>query len=93
MLEREGFSAKTLGKILFHFQNDWSGKRLVLHNKPGSHGVLNANLFNFTFFLVDFGKVLCSYANELRQNSNASYREDLNPHILTVLLEIHRVYI
>ena len=25
MLERERFSAKTLGKILFHFQNDWSG--------------------------------------------------------------------
>ena len=63
-----------------------------LHNKSGSHGVLNANLFNFTFLLVDFGKVLCC-ANELRQNSNASYREDYIPHILTVLLEIHRVYI
>ena len=25
-----------------------------LHNKSGSHGVPNANLFNFTFFLVDF---------------------------------------
>ena len=30
-----------------------------LHNKSGSHGVPNANLFNFTFLLVDFGKVLC----------------------------------
>ena len=29
-----------------------------LHNKSGSHGVPNANLFNFTFLLVDFGKAL-----------------------------------
>ena len=64
-----------------------------LHNKCGSHGVPNANLFNFTFLLVDFGKVLCSSANELQQNSNASSREDYIPQILTVLLEIHRVYI
>ena len=64
-----------------------------LHNKSGSHGVPNANLFNFTFLLVDFGKVLCSSANELQQNSNASSREDYIPQILTVLLEIHRVYI
>ena len=64
-----------------------------LHNKSGSHGVPNANLFNFTCLLVDFGKVLCSSANELQQNSNASSREDYIPHILTVLLEIHRVYI
>ena len=63
-----------------------------LHNKSGGHGVLNANFFNFTFLLVDFGKVLCSSANEVRQNSNASYRKDYIPHILTVLLEIHRVY-
>ena len=64
-----------------------------LHNKSGSHGVPNANLFNFTFLLVDFGKVLCSSANELQQNSNASSREDYIPQILTVLLEIHHVYI
>ena len=64
-----------------------------LHNKSGSHGIPNANLFNFTFLLVNFGKVLCSSANELQQNSNASSREDYIPHILTVLLEIHRVYI
>ena len=25
-----------------------------LHNKSGSHGAPNANLFNFTFLLVDF---------------------------------------
>ena len=54
-------------------------------------GVLNANLFNFTFLLVDFGKVLCSSANELRQNSNASCREDYIPHILTVLLDSSRL--
>ena len=50
-----------------------------LHNKSGSHGVPNANLFNFTFLLVDFGKVLCSSANELQQNSNASSREEYTP--------------
>ena len=64
-----------------------------LHNKSSSHGIPNANLFNFTFLLVDFGKVLCSSANELQQNSNASSREDYIPQILTVLLEILRVYI
>ena len=37
-----------------------------LNNKSGSHGVPNANLFNFTFLLVDFGKVLCSSVNELQ---------------------------
>ena len=64
-----------------------------LHNKSGSHGVPNTNLSNFTCLLVDFGKVLCSSANELQQNSNASSREDYIPQILTVLLEILRVYI
>ena len=43
--------------------------------------------------MVDFGKVLCSSANELRQNSNASSRNDYIPQILIVLLEILRVYI
>ena len=64
-----------------------------LHNKSGSHGVPNTNLSNFTCLLVDFGKVLCSSANELQQNSNASSREEYIPQILTVLLEILRVYI
>ena len=64
-----------------------------LHNKSGSHAFSNANLFNFTFLLVDFGKVLCSSANELQQNSNTSSREDIIRQILAVLLEIHRVYI
>ena len=35
----------------------------------------------------------CSSANELQQNSDASSREDYIPQILTVLFEIHRVYI
>ena len=43
--------------------------------------------------LVDFGKVLSSSANELQQNSNASSREHYIPQLLTVLLEILRVYI
>ena len=64
------------------------------HNvqKP-SHGVPNENLFNFRFLLIDFGKLLCSSVNELQQNSNACSREDYIPQILTVLSEIHRVYI
>ena len=64
-----------------------------LHNKSGSHGVPNANLFNLLFLLVHFGKVLCSSVNELQQNSNATSREYCIPQILTVLLEIHHVYI
>ena len=47
---------------------------------------------NFACLLVDFGEVLCSSANELQQNSDASFREDYIPQILTVLLEILRVY-
>ena len=62
-----------------------------LHNN--SHGVPNSNLFNFTFLLVDFGKVLCSSAKELQQNANGSSREEYIPQILTVFLQIHRVYI
>ena len=49
--------------------------------------------FQFTFLLVDFGKVMCSSENELQQNSNSSSREDYITQILTVLLEIHLVYI
>ena len=45
-----------------------------IHYKSSSHGVPNANLFNFMFLLVDFGKVLCSSANKLQQNSDASSR-------------------
>ena len=56
-----------------------------LHDNSGSHAVPNANLFNFTFLLVDFGKVLCSFANELKQNSNASSREEYILQVLTVL--------
>ena len=86
-VSREGTSATQRQK--FHTDD----VNQCLHNKSGSHGVPNANLFNFTFLLVDFGKVLCSSANELQQNSNASSREDYIPQILAVLLEIHRVYI
>ena len=64
-----------------------------LHNESGSHGVPNTNLSNLACLLVDFGEVLCSSANELQQNSNASSREDYIPEILTVLLEILHVYI
>ena len=63
-----------------------------LHNEFGSHGVPNINLSNFACLLVDFGEVLCSSANEPQQDSNASSREDYIPQVLTVLLEILRVY-
>ena len=33
-----------------------------LHIKSGSHVVLNVNLFDFMFLLVDYGKGLCSTA-------------------------------
>ena len=49
-----------------------------LRNKSGSHWVPNASLFNFRFLQVNFGKVLCSSANELQQNSNAPSREDIS---------------
>ena len=49
---------------------------LCLHNSSGSYGAPNANLLDFMFLLVDFDKVLCSSANELHQNSNASSREE-----------------
>ena len=52
------------------FHTDDSNR--CLHSKSGSHGVPNINLSNFTSFMVDFGNVLCSSANELQQNSNAS---------------------
>ena len=60
---------------------------------PVVMGFQNVNLLNFRFLLIDFGKVLCSSANKLRQNSNVCSKEDYIPQILTVLLEIHRVYI
>ena len=64
-----------------------------LHNKSVSHGVPNINLSNFTWLLVDFGKVLCSSAGERQQISNALCREVCIPQTLTVLLEILRIYI
>ena len=65
----------------------------ILPSFQGSHGVPNINLSNFACLLVDFSEVFCSSVNELQQNSNASSREDYIPEILTVLLEILRVYI
>ena len=64
-----------------------------LHNKSSSHGVPNTNLSNFACLLVDFGKVLCSSANELQQNSNASSREDYTPRILTFFRDSSPLYL
>ena len=69
---REGLSA-TQGQK-FHTDN----VNQCLHYKSGSHGVPNANLFNFTFLLVDLS-VMCLSGKELQQNSNASYREEYVP--------------
>ena len=74
------------------FYNDDANQ--CLHNKSGSHGVPNINLSNiFTCLCVDFGKVLCSPANELQQISNALFREEYIPQTLTILLEILSIYI
>ena len=86
-VSRRGTSATQRQK----FHTDDANQCLL--NKSGSRGVPNVDLFIFRFLLIDFGKVLCSSANELQQNSNASSREDYIPQILTVLLEILRVYI
>ena len=68
-VSRGGTSATQRQK--FHTDN----VNQCLHNKSGSHAVSNENLFNFTFLLVDFGKMLCLSANELQQtDSNASSR-------------------
>ena len=45
------------------------------------------------FWSILHGKVLCSSAHELQQNSSASCREHYIPQMLTVLSEILRVYI
>ena len=87
-VSRGGITSLTQGQKI---HNDDANR--CLHNKSSSHGVPNTNLSNFTCLLVDFGKVLCSSANELQQNSNASFREDYIPQILTILLGILRVYI
>ena len=55
--------------------------------------VTTRNVRSPAYVMVNFGKVLCSSANELQQNSNASSRKDYIPQILTVLLEILCVYI
>ena len=47
---------------------------------PVVYGVPNIKLSNIKCLLVDFGKVLCSSANELQRNSNASSREDYTGH-------------
>ena len=43
--------------------------------KSVSKGATNVNLFKFMFLLVDFSKNLCSLADKLKENSNASVKE------------------
>jgi len=81
-ISREGMSATSQQK--FHIDE----VNQCLHIKFSSHGVPIANMINFTFLLVNCGKVLWSFASKLQQNSNASSREVYIPQILTVLLQI-----
>ena len=54
-------------------------------NKSDNHRGPDVNLVDFMFPLVDYGKVLCSSANELQQNSNASFKEEYILRKLTFL--------
>ena len=59
---------------MFHKEESLAAiQQQKLYNKSGNHGVPDANLFNVTFLLVDFGQgfKLCPFANERQQNSNA----------------------
>ena len=87
-VSRGGITSATQGQ---KFHTDDANR--CLHNKSSSHGVPIQICPILRVLLVDFGKVLCSSANELQQNSNASFREDYIPQILTILLGILRVYI
>ena len=48
-----------------------------LHNKSGSHKVLNVNLFDVMFLLVNYGKAFCSSANELQQKPDPFSKEEV----------------
>jgi len=50
-----------------------------LHNKSGSHGVPNENLFDSVFRLVNYGKVLCYSPNKQWQKSTAFSKEEYIP--------------
>ena len=63
-----------------------------LHSKSDSHGV-PMQICSISHFSWSILLKCCVSANKLQQNSNASSREDYIPQILTVLLEIHRIYI
>ena len=67
------------------FHTDDINNYLCLHNKSSSHGVPNVNLFDFMFFLVDYGKVLCFTVNKLQHNSDAFVKGEYIPGILNVL--------
>ena len=59
---------------MFHKEESLAAiQQQKLYNKSGNHGVPDANLFNVTFLLVDFGQgfKLRPFANERQQNSNA----------------------
>ena len=57
----------------FHTKNDVN--HVTYRIRSSWTGVPNVNLFDFMFVLVNYGKVLCSSANELQQNSSASSKE------------------
>ena len=45
-------------------------------------------MFDFIFVLLDYGKVLRSFVNEIQQNSDAFSTEEYNLGILTVFVVV-----
>ena len=58
---------------------------MYIINLVCSCGVPNVNLFDFLFLLVDYDKVLCSFAKKLQKNSDAFSKEEYILRTLTVL--------
>ena len=79
---------------MFHKEESLAAiQQQKLYNKSGNHGVPDANLFNVTFLLVDFGQGLIVFiCKRAPAKFKCSYREDFIPQVLTGLIQIHRVY-
>ena len=77
--------------VSIHSGRFWPLRRVLACEKSLFASLLAAG--DVSFRLADFGKVLCSSANKLQQNSNASSRGEYISQILTVPLQIHCVYI
>lgn len=74
-LAGKSIACKNCGLSLLLTASDISPGGILKNMKSVSKGAPNINLFNFMFFLVDFCKNVCSLADKLQQNSNASVKE------------------